>query len=48
MTHPMFARPLLNRNPLQTNRTYVPGRDGWVPDFHPDVLPGRIGQVQRY
>ena len=30
MTHPLYARPLVNRNPAQTNRTYVPGRDGWV------------------
>ena len=30
--HPLYARPLVNRNPLQTNRNYVPGRDGWVPD----------------
>lgn len=31
LRHPMHARPLVNRNPLQTNRAYVPGRDGWVP-----------------
>ncbi len=48
MTHPMFARPLLNRNPQQTNRTYVPGRDGWVPEVHPEDMPGRIGQMARY
>ena len=30
MTHPLYARPLVNRNPAQTNRNYVPGRDGWV------------------
>ncbi len=30
MTNPLYARPLVNRNPAQTNRTYVAGRDGWV------------------
>ena len=30
MTHPLYARPLVNRNPAQTNRHYVEGRDGWV------------------
>ena len=42
MTHPMFARPLLNRNPQQTNRTYVPGRDGWVPEAIAEDMPGRL------
>jgi hypothetical protein len=32
LSHPMYARPLVNRNPRQTNRSYVPGRDGWVPE----------------
>jgi hypothetical protein len=27
LTHPMFLRPLVNRNPLQTTRTYSPGHD---------------------
>ncbi len=27
LTHPMFGRPLVNRNPLQGQRSYVPGRD---------------------
>jgi hypothetical protein len=26
-THPMFGRPLVNRNPAQTNRDYRPGHD---------------------
>ena len=26
-THPMFARPLVNRNPTQSNRDYKPGHD---------------------
>ena len=25
MRHPMYARPLVNRNPEQTNRLYAPG-----------------------
>ncbi|MFO1081360.1 MAG: hypothetical protein U1E23_12145 [Reyranellaceae bacterium] len=32
MRHPLYARPLVNRNPEQTNRSYVPGRDAWVQD----------------
>jgi catechol-2,3-dioxygenase len=32
MRHPLYARPLVNRNPEQTNRNYVPGRDAWVAD----------------
>jgi hypothetical protein len=27
LTHPMYLRPLINRNPAQTNRTYSPGYD---------------------
>ena len=29
MRHPLYARPLVNRNPAQTNRTYTPGQDAW-------------------
>jgi hypothetical protein len=32
LTHPLYARPLVNRNPVQTNRNYIPGRDGFVPE----------------
>jgi hypothetical protein len=32
LRHPLYARPLLNRNPDQNNRNYVSGRDQWVPD----------------
>lgn len=32
LRNPMYARPLVNRNPRQTNRAYVPGRDFWVPE----------------
>ncbi len=27
MRHPMYARPLVNRNPAQTARHYAPGHD---------------------
>lgn len=27
LRHPLYARPLVNRNPVQTNRDYVPGYD---------------------
>jgi hypothetical protein len=30
MRHPLYARPLVNRNPDQTNTAYMPGRDAWV------------------
>lgn len=30
-THPMFKRPLVNRNPGQRQATYRPGRDAFVP-----------------
>jgi len=30
LTHPMYARPLVNRDPQQTNRNYAEGHDGWV------------------
>ena len=29
MRHPLYARPLVNRNPAQTNRNYRPGHDSW-------------------
>ena len=31
MTHPLYARPLVNRNPTQTNRNYAPGYDAQIP-----------------
>lgn len=31
MTHPLYARPLVNRNPAQTNRNYAPGYDAAIP-----------------
>jgi catechol 2,3-dioxygenase-like lactoylglutathione lyase family enzyme len=29
LTHPLWARPFVNRNPYQTQRNYVPGRDAF-------------------
>lgn len=31
LTHPMYLRPLINRNPAQRQRTYQRGRDAFVP-----------------
>ena len=30
MRHPLYARPMVNRNPAQTNQHYVPGCDAWI------------------
>jgi catechol-2,3-dioxygenase len=35
-THPMYLRPLVNRNPAQTNRTYAAGHDQWSWAMPPD------------
>ncbi len=35
-THPMFMRPLVNRNPAQTNRTFATGYDQWLWAMGPD------------
>jgi hypothetical protein len=50
MTNPLYARPLVNRNPAQTNRNYVPGRDGWVAEpLDPEMDdPRRERQEQRF
>lgn len=29
MTHPLYARPLVNRNPAQSNRRFAPGHETW-------------------
>jgi hypothetical protein len=48
LRHPMHARPLVNRNPLQTNRAYAPGRDGWVPEaMVPDMDDPRVEMRRR-
>ena len=30
MKHPLYMRPLVNRNPPQSNMNYIPGHDAWV------------------
>ena len=36
MRHPLYARPLVSRNPAQTNRHYMPGHDAWRGAFAPE------------
>ena len=40
-THPMFMRPLVNRNPAETNRTYAPGHEEWAWAMGPDEYDRR-------
>jgi hypothetical protein len=34
-THPLFRRPLINRNPAISNQLYAPGHEGYVPAMAP-------------
>ena len=40
-THPMYMRPLINRNPAQTNRNYANGHDQWLWAMDPDEYDRR-------
>ena len=40
MTHPLYLRPLVNRNPAQSNRSYSLGGDAWNPTLSEDLGPG--------
>jgi hypothetical protein len=40
-THPMYLRPLINRNPAQNNRNYAFGHDQWLWAMEPDQYDGR-------
>jgi len=40
-THPMYLRPLVNRDPAQTNRTYAQGHDQWPWAMGPDEYDRR-------
>jgi len=40
-THPMYLRPLINRNPAQTNRNYAFGHDQLLWAMEPDEYDGR-------
>jgi hypothetical protein len=35
MTHPLYARPLVNRNAAINNRNYAPGHEAWPPTMGP-------------
>jgi catechol 2,3-dioxygenase-like lactoylglutathione lyase family enzyme len=35
MRHPLFMRPLVNRNPSQSNLNYAMGYDAWIPGMPP-------------
>jgi catechol-2,3-dioxygenase len=35
MRHPLFMRPLVNRNTSQSNMNYAPGYDAWIPGATP-------------
>ena len=35
MTHPLYGRPFINRNPAQTQAAYAPGWDAWTPGMPP-------------
>lgn len=35
-THPMFLRPLVNRNPAQNNRNYADGHERWLWAMNPE------------
>jgi predicted enzyme related to lactoylglutathione lyase len=41
VTHPMYLRPLINRNPAVTNRTYAEGHEQWDWAMGPDQYDGR-------
>jgi hypothetical protein len=41
MTHPNFLRPLINRNPGQTTRTYSAGHDQWIWAMPPERMEDR-------
>ena len=38
VTHPLFLRPLVNRNPASTNQTYSPGHDELLWAMAPDMF----------
>ena len=44
-THPMYLRPLVNRNPAETNRTYAPGHEQWAWAMGPDEYDRRVAVV---
>ncbi|MDI1282832.1 MAG: hypothetical protein PSV46_00420 [Reyranella sp.] len=48
MRHPLFARPLVNRNAQQTNRNYAPGYDAFIPGAEAEEMDDpRVAMRQR-
>ena len=48
MRHPLYARPLVNRNAQQTNRNYAPGHDAWTPGAAAEEMDDpRVAMRQR-
>ncbi len=45
VTHPMYLRPLINRNPAQRQATYVRGRDAFVPPVDERVTREELKRV---
>ena len=43
VTHPMYLRPLVNRNPMLTNQNYAPGYDQLPWAIDPEQYDGRTG-----
>src|SRR5438105_318469 len=43
VTHPMYLRPLVNRNPMLTNQNYAPGHDQLPWAIDPAQYDGRTG-----
>jgi hypothetical protein len=38
LRHPLYARPLVNRNAAQTAMNYAPGHDAWIPGSMPEEM----------
>jgi len=45
-THPMYLRPLVNRNPATTNQNYANGYDAWLWAMDPEEYDGRAMQAR--
>src|SRR6266487_5420599 len=45
-THPMYLRPLVNRNPATTNQNYANGYDAWLWAMDPEEYDSRTMQAR--
>jgi catechol-2,3-dioxygenase len=45
-THPMYLRPLVNRNPATTNQNYANGYDAWLWAMDPEEYDNRTMQAR--